>query len=79
MIVIRVAAILVISMVLAEDAAAWQQSILEAQPEAFQRQLVKEGRSGSERMHSRAPVMNKARESQFGRTRAFSIRWTPSD
>jgi len=32
MIVIRVAAILVISMVLAEDATAWQQSILEAQP-----------------------------------------------
>src|SRR5436305_7355876 len=48
----------------------WNFRLDPAQPEAFQRQLVKEGRSGSERMHSRAPVMNKARESQFGRTRA---------
>src|SRR2546429_7217988 len=42
MIVIRVAAILVISTVLAGDAAAWQQSILEAQPEAFQTQTTTE-------------------------------------
>ena len=45
MIVIRVAAILVISTVLAGDAAAWQQSILEAQPEAFQTQTAADGSS----------------------------------
>ena len=43
----------------------WNFRLDPAQPEAFQRQLVKEGRSGSERMHSRAEIMMKAGQSQL--------------